>query len=388
VWDKDGDIYGARITKDGEVADPGGFAIYAGEFAQYMPSVASDGEKWMVTWSDLRNNAQPDNFSDLYGALVNADGSIQHPQGFQVASATQDQKNGDLIYANGQYVLAWEDYRAGFAQPDIYAARISTTGIVMDNNGQGIITGGNIPEQPRLASDGTNLLLCWQDFNGTDYNVKAIRLDQSLAKLDAQPVDLNISPRDQVFPCVAWNGEHYMVLWMDRTALMVYRISMAKVLPDGTVAESGVLSEMPDNIIYPAIVHGPLKQVLTGFSAFMATVEEQPVNALRALGLLIGQGQGPGITENDPGIISRFEVFPNPASDHATVDFELAEKSPVVITLLSTEGKTVRTLYARKTATAGTIMNISLQGLPEGMYFVKMQAGQTVVLQKLLVKRY
>jgi hypothetical protein len=105
------------------------------------------------------------------------------------------------------------------------------------------------------------------------------------------------------------------------------------------------------------------------------------------MGLLIGQGQGPGIAESDPGIISRFEVFPNPASDHATVDFELAEKSPVVITLLSTEGKTVRTLYARKSAAAGTIMNISLQELPEGMYFVRMQAGRSAVTQKFWKSR-
>jgi hypothetical protein len=387
VWDKDGDIYGARITKDGVVADPGGFAIYSGEFTQYMPSVASDGENWMVTWSDRRNDSQPENYSDLYGAIVNASGTVQQAEGFLVASATQDQYQSDLIFSNGQFVVAWEDYRAGFVQPDIYAARISTDGTVLDNNGVGILTGNDITIHPKLAFDGTNMLLCWQEYSGSDHDVKAIRLDQSLAKLDAQPVDLNISPRDQVYPCVAWNGEHYMVLWMDRTALMVYRISMAKVLPDGTVAETGVLSEMQDNLLYPSIVHGPLKQVLTGFSAFMETIEAQPVNALRAMGLLIGQGQGPGIAESDPGIISRFEVFPNPASDHATVDFELAEKSPVVITLLSTEGKTVRTLYARKSAAAGTIMNISLQELPEGMYFVRMQAGRSAVTQKFWKSR-
>ena len=70
------DIYGARVSLTGEVLDVGGIAIAQALDLQYAPSVASDGNKYLVVWGDTRNDwLEPSRSWDIFGAFVGSDGS-------------------------------------------------------------------------------------------------------------------------------------------------------------------------------------------------------------------------------------------------------------------------------------------------------------------------
>jgi hypothetical protein len=67
----DQNIYGARILTDGTILDPAGFPICVDSGSQLDPAVTSDGEKFLVTWTDARTG----NF-DIYATLVDTSGNV------------------------------------------------------------------------------------------------------------------------------------------------------------------------------------------------------------------------------------------------------------------------------------------------------------------------
>jgi hypothetical protein len=67
VWGNNDDVYGCRILADGTVLDSGGFAICAESQQQIDPAVASDGHRFLVTWTDSRSGDY-----DIYGVFIDS----------------------------------------------------------------------------------------------------------------------------------------------------------------------------------------------------------------------------------------------------------------------------------------------------------------------------
>jgi hypothetical protein len=205
--------------------------------------------------------------------------------------------------------------------------------------------------------------------------------------LDTQPIAVSTALRDQYNVSVAYNGEQYMAVWMDQTGLMKFRIDMAKINPDGTIAETGILSELEGNLIDPAIVHGPLKQVLASFSGFMSMIDDTPVNTMRALGFLVGQGQGPGIAERQNSLIRGISVYPNPVLETAVAEYELLQNAHVRVSIVDPTGKTIQVVMNGEQNKGIHQSDLNLELLPEGIYFLKIEAGSFVIAQKIIISR-
>jgi hypothetical protein len=388
VWDKGSDIFGARLSTAGALLDPEGFVIYQDDFSQNKPAIASDGQNWMVIWEDSRNTTL-EKESDIYGAVVTPDGTVLQPQSIPILVYTLDQINPDITYDNTNYIAVWQDYRAGIAgTPNLYGTRIAPDGTVLDNNGAGIVVDETSPmTDPAIAFDGTNLMVCWTGGFYPEYNIKGIRFSKDLAVQDPQPLTLSTGSDNQHNVSIAFNSEIYMILWMEYFEGLTYRISMAKVATDGTIAETGVFSEPDGHLSYPVIVKGPLKQVLGIFSAFTDSIGGSSVNGNRLLGKLIGQGQGPGIAEHHTeDFVKEARLWPNPASSAVTVGFDLIRPAFVNITINDTEGKLVKVVTSGKLVKGSYSLETGTGHLARGVYFVILKAGEQSVSLKLLVK--
>ena len=66
-----------------------------------------------------------------------------------------------IAYDGVNYLVAWEDERSNGA---IYAARVTTGGVVLDPGGIQISAGGG--QHPAVAFDGTNYMVAWGDLRG------------------------------------------------------------------------------------------------------------------------------------------------------------------------------------------------------------------------------
>jgi hypothetical protein len=121
----------------------------------------------------------------------------------------------------------------------------------------------------------------------------------------------------------------------------------------------------------PEIIVGFRASSAYGNSLFVDDINITPVNNTIAV-------------EEFQGDVS---VFPNPASDYANVQFELAESSVVTIRVMDVSGKLVTVLADNNELPAGT-HNVEWTNIPaEGMYFVHLITEQGETTQRLTVQR-
>ena len=70
------------------------------------PDVSFDGTNFFVVWMDNRNHQSED---DVYGARVSTDGTVLDPGGIPIATDPDYQQVPDVIFDRNQYIVAWFD---------------------------------------------------------------------------------------------------------------------------------------------------------------------------------------------------------------------------------------------------------------------------------------
>jgi hypothetical protein len=230
------DIYAARITPGGTLLDPGGIPVCRATNTQYQPQVAAVGSNFLVVWADLRNGLD----FNIYGARVTGAGTVADPNGFPISTAGADQIS-PTVAANGTtYLVAWQDWRNS-TDSDIYAARVTTNGVVTDPAGFVIAKANNLQASPAAASDGTNYIVVWQDYrNATNFpihtDVYGARVADSGTVLDTNGIAICTASNDQTLPAVTCSSGLYLVVWEDlrNTTSDIYA---ARVNTAGTVLD-------------------------------------------------------------------------------------------------------------------------------------------------------
>jgi hypothetical protein len=237
----DYDIYGARVASDGTVLDPLGIAISTAAYDQYRLSVASNGTDYFVAWEE--SSFDP----DIYGARVASDGTVLDPAGIAVSTATDTQHLPSVASNGTDYFVAWEDWRNwATTNDDIYGARITSAGTVLDPAGIAVSTAANDQNNPSAASNGTDYFIVWDDNrSGVDGDIYGTRLRASDGLLLDGPPDtggiaVSTAVDDQVFPSATSNGTDYFVAWDDwrNSATTDWDIYGARVTSAGTVPDS------------------------------------------------------------------------------------------------------------------------------------------------------
>lgn len=129
---KSSDIYCARIdSATGQSLDPNGILVCNADYNQSHPMVAFDGTNFLVVWEDFRNNRN----YDVYGARVTEAGVVLDPNGFPImAKVDTNHARPVVAFANGNYFVAWNDARH-YPAYSIYGTRVTPAGLVLDPNG-------------------------------------------------------------------------------------------------------------------------------------------------------------------------------------------------------------------------------------------------------------
>jgi hypothetical protein len=225
------DIYAARIDGFGNVLDPAGILISGAATSQWYPAVAFDGTNFLVTWQDKRQG----NYYDLYGARVSPSGTVLDPEAIHISRAGNSQRRPVLAFAGENYLVAWQDRRNG-PDNDIYCARVDRNGQVLDSAGLPVCVMANAQERPAIAFDGTNCLVIWQDMRRDDSaDIYAARIDQSGNVLDPGGFAVSARGDSQQAPAVAFSGQEYLCIWQDHRSGTVNQSYATRVLPTGEV---------------------------------------------------------------------------------------------------------------------------------------------------------
>jgi len=176
--------------------------------AQSAPAVAWDGAVYLAVWEDLRGGD-----ADVYAARVSLRGDALDPAGIVIASGPAAQRAPKVAFDGSEFVVAWEDHRGGNA--DVYAARVSSAGVVLDRGGVAVATGAGHQGAPAVASDGALVLVAWEHEDDGRSVLRAARWAPGGGVLDDPPLSLPFGGGSQRSPVAVWSGSHYLVAWED-----------------------------------------------------------------------------------------------------------------------------------------------------------------------------
>ena len=166
--------------------------------------------------------------TDIYGARVTLAGKILDPAGIPISTAAGYQSLPEIAFDGTNYLVVWQGGCAATC-----AARVSSGGTVLDPGGIAIANGSS----PALAFDGTNYLVTWAGAS----RVYVARVSQAGVVLDPGGIPL---PGGGMYlyelnPSVAFNGTNYLVAWQEATDIIGQdHILGARVSPSGAVLEA------------------------------------------------------------------------------------------------------------------------------------------------------
>ncbi len=372
------DIYGARITASGTVLDPSGIPISTAAYNQLNPEVTSDTNDFFVVWEDYRNNADS---ADIYGARITASGTVLDPSGIPISTAAYNQLNPDVSFDGTFYMVVWQDYRSGFIW-SIYMNRLTTAGGILDGDGKIISTQTNNQQMPAISYDGLNYFVirtCGSYIYGS-------RITSYGDVIDTPSVAVSGTGDTKLWPDIAFNGSNYVGVWETSNANGddIYGASFSTA---ADVLDSFAVSTQSGYQYTPSITSGTANQVLIVYSGWIDSINSQPVHTWRIWGKFYPVTN---VLENNahksPGL--DISVIPSIAESYFTINITSCSNLPITISLFNTYGKKVFTLSKDALQSGMYKKRFKIPGnTPQGIYFVRVETGHTAKCTPLLITR-
>lgn len=245
------DIYGARITPNGEVLDPIGIPISTALNDQWFPKVAFDGTNYLVVWEDYRNYFK----FDIYGTRVSPAGAVLDPSGIAISTAGYSEYVPCLTFGGNNYLVSWTARKTS-SNTDIVGTRINISGVVLDPTPITISDAAGYQYATNVTFDNTNYFAVWEDYGtGDTANIYGARVNQAGSVLDPTGIAISTAGNDQWTPCVIFDGTNYFVVWEDYRNGSSSDIYGARVNQSGTVLDpSGIAICSAIDYQYPSVV--------------------------------------------------------------------------------------------------------------------------------------
>jgi len=282
------DVYGARVTPAGVVLDPSGIAVTTATYGQGDPALAFGDTSFLVVWGDWRGGID----EDIYGARVSQSGIVLDSSGIAISTLANSQSYAAVAFDGTDFLVVWEDSRGGSAE-NIYGARVSQSGIVLDPDGIAISTAASMQESPAVGFDGTNFLVVWDDRRNSGIDIYGARVSQSGIVLDPDGIVISSATGCQWHPTVAFDGTSFLVVWSDfRNGN--WDVYGARVSPAGSVSDSGPVVTREGGQRYPALARGPGNLLFLVYQGWAGTVGGETYNSDRVWGKL---DPHPGVEE-------------------------------------------------------------------------------------------
>lgn len=231
------DINALRLDNDG-AALGSEFGIGVAAPGQGSPDVVFDGTDFVVSWQKVTFPAIEEPHRDVEAARVQTDGTIIDDPAISISSQLGHEANPAAAVGAGTTVLVWDDNRIMVQQPalsiyrqDPYAARL-VGGIVQEPEGVPLSSSANAQARVDVAFNGTHYLAVWLDSRNATVDLYASRFDKSGAALDGPGIPVTTPAGGAlILGTVSSNGDSFLVTWMRGTDVYATLVGA-----EGTVA--------------------------------------------------------------------------------------------------------------------------------------------------------
>jgi len=219
------------------VFDGQNFAITSGHENSFYPSIASNDQIYFVVWYQ-----KTDSGFDIYGKRITKEGQVIDEVPMPICTADDDQMFPSVAWDGENFLVVWQDRRSG-TRWDIYGVRVNPEEAdpekaALDRDGIPIGVGKSSYDQisPALSFDGENYLVVWRGKKTSKtwniyFNFVSSKDGRPIYR---KPIALNPSSKNQqASPAVSFNGDSYIIVWQEKRPNQFWAIVGAKVFPLG-----------------------------------------------------------------------------------------------------------------------------------------------------------
>jgi hypothetical protein len=424
VWEdyrnNDWDIFGTRIDAQGGYSDTSSFAISTAIDSQLSPKVSSDGECYMVVWADYRNGN-----GDIYGARVDRSGNLLDTAGIAISLSANSEKSPNISFGDSNYLVVWQDASS------ISAARISQSGVVLDTNAILVTDSGGSPSvsfdginffvvwekssfiwgvrvnQAGYIIDSTDFLISTEQgynpvtiFGGLHYLIAWTRTDWYGPSAFGHIFSIKVDTQGEVLdttlidfcgggiksnPSAKFDGNHYAISWQSKGCgeyyETTYSIHGIKIDSLQSIIDTFHISGLGNRTTPHLSSGGGLKSFLV-YSGWTREYDNRIYNMDRIVGVLT---PFVGVSEKASSGCSQakyLRAYPNPFANSTTVLTDRMLDCPNIrethLRIYDVSGRMVKSIKAEARIT-------QLGGdLVPGVYFLKATIGDHTETHKLI----
>jgi hypothetical protein len=148
--------------------------------------------------------------------------------------------NPRAAFGAGNYLVIWQEGYPTAGAGGIRAVRLKASSLEpLDAQPIMVCPQGAAPESPAVAYADGAFLIAWQDFrNGTDYEIHAALLDATTGRGKGMDISVRSAPGNQVKPAVASDGKTFLVVWQEPAGSSGYGVRGIRISSAGRLLDS------------------------------------------------------------------------------------------------------------------------------------------------------
>ncbi len=164
-------IFGTRIGLNGRVLDSVPLQFTSDTLFQNHLALGTDGENYLVLWCGETPSQIGE---DLYCCRVSSAGQVLDSIPRLICRTTEGLMDPAVAFLGDRYLVTWTDMRDWF---DVYGCRVMQDGTVLDPDGFPICARESVQRESDVATDGKRFLVVWSDMNSDEFDVYAAWVD-------------------------------------------------------------------------------------------------------------------------------------------------------------------------------------------------------------------
>ncbi|HQO91256.1 MAG TPA: hypothetical protein PLX56_02915 [bacterium] len=197
AWDQEKKIFGKRITTEGEIINSD--TLIFNENAASSPEIVSDGSGYFLTWIKSYANSEE---KMIFGMKISEKGEPLNPYPIEISESSSNYSKPEMIFDGENFFLVWMDNKNYV----VFGKRISKNGLVLDNEDIPIVRG--VPDNPKVI------------YNGEKYVVFSKSAEYIIIKTIEKDGSVNTEVKTVIDGIekdfdVVYDGTNYLVVYGD-----------------------------------------------------------------------------------------------------------------------------------------------------------------------------
>jgi hypothetical protein len=392
-WSRDGDIYAQQIDGTGAPAwTVNGIPICTATNNQVYTAMAPNGnEGAFIVWEDYRAGFTDPN---IYAQHLASNGNLSwQSDGIGICTSTGSQRNPQILKSdNSSAYIVWTDTRN--ASDDIYAQRVDTSGTIFwSANGVAVCNESHQQNNVAIASDGAGgAIMVWTDLRDDQGNIYAQRIDAAgNVQWAANGIPVCSAGGIQDWSTIIADGSGgAIIVWQDQRNGGQPDIYAQRLNASGTVlwtADGVAICTATSEQIGPALISD-------GTGGAIITWEDERLGLLQNdiyaqwvdnQGNLAGVV---GIKDVDHELISDFKLYqnyPNPFNPMTFINYQLPMTNKVRLKVFDMVGREITTLVNQQLPAGNHQVSWDAGRMPSGIYYYQLQAGNYQEVKKMIL---